>query len=156
MTTATASRRVVFVCEACGARLTKRTSYRMHRHLRHDVWRCDDDVCGAVYVGNSELTSVASPSGDPAARPSSLPLTKAYQRLLIRLAQKFSAAERNKDAQLDMVFDQERVEACSDAAALMREENIGEEVIASAIGNNFDVIEGEADDESNAKEGRTV
>lgn len=151
MTAIIPNRRVVFVCEACGERLVKRTSYRMHRHLRHDVWRCDDDACGAIYIGNSELTSIATPSSDPNARPASLPLSKFYQRLLIRLAQKFAS---KKSTQLDMVFDQQRKETATLAAAEMRADNISEEIIESATGEGLDVIEGEAEDESNAEEGQ--
>lgn len=74
------ARRVVFACEACGCALVKRTSYLSHKFLRHDIYACSNPLCGASYSGHSELTGIASPSGEPDAPPSDLPPTPGYLR----------------------------------------------------------------------------
>jgi len=134
-------KRLVFTCDACGSKLTKRTSYRMHRHLRHDVWRCDNDACGACYVGNNELISIATRSGDPSAPAPELPPTKAYQRRLIKLAQRDTAPRAH---QTDFVAEQERQAELERVAAEMRDEGISEDIIQTALAGGLDAV---ADDD---------
>ncbi|WP_342749450.1 ogr/Delta-like zinc finger family protein [Xanthomonas pisi] len=70
-------------CEACSARLIKRTSVLAHKFLRHDSYLCENPKCGATYTGHSELTGIASPSGVPTSH-SDLPPTPAYKRAQAR------------------------------------------------------------------------
>ncbi len=139
-------KRLVFTCDACGSKLTKRTSYRMHRHLRHDVWRCDNDACGACYVGNSELVSIAARSGDPVAPAPELPPTKAYQRRLIKLAQRDGALQSH---QADFVDAQQHQAELDRVVQEMRDEGIGEDAIRAALANGLEAITGD-DDEGDA------
>lgn len=68
-------KKIVFRCEACSARLIKRTSFLAHKFLRHDSYVCENPMCGATYTGHSELTGIASPSGVPTSH-SELPPTR--------------------------------------------------------------------------------
>lgn len=134
-------RRRVFDCDACGSKLTKRTSYRLHRHLRRDVWRCDNDACGAIYVGTNELTSIATRSGDPYAPEPQLPPTKNYERRLVKLAQHDDSWRAN---QVNWVEEQELERVAKE----MREAGISEESIQQVVaGYDPDPIEGEGDDD---------
>lgn len=103
---ASTSSRATFSCEACDTALIKRTSRLQHRHLRSDVWVCQNPLCGATYVGNSELTSIASPSGVPDAPASELPPTPFYSRALLQMQWKLEHGNR----QLDMLDALEVVE----------------------------------------------
>ncbi|MBH1633677.1 hypothetical protein I5U65_00570 [Stenotrophomonas maltophilia] len=104
---ASTSSRATFSCEACDTPLLKRTSRLQHRHLRSDVWVCQNPLCGATYTGNSELTSIASPSGMPDAPASELPPTPGYTRALLQMQWKLEHGSR----QLDMLDAIEFVEA---------------------------------------------
>lgn len=113
---ASTSSRATFFCEACDTALIKRTSRLQHRHLRSDVWECQNPLCGATYVGNSELTSIASPSGVPDAPTSELPPTPGYTRALLQMQWKLEHGHR----QLDMldalsIVEGARAEAGGDA-----------------------------------------
>ncbi len=99
MSASTISSRATFSCEACDTALLKRTSRLQHRHLRSDVWVCPNPLCGASYTGNSELTSIASPSGIPDAPASELPPTPGYTRALLQMQWKMEHGNR----QLDML-----------------------------------------------------
>lgn len=90
-------KRVVFCCEACGAALVKRTSYLNHKFLRHDAYVCDNPVCGATYIGISELTHLSSPSGIPEALASELPPTPAMLRAEMVRAWRAQAANDQGD-----------------------------------------------------------
>ncbi|MBN5058832.1 MULTISPECIES: ogr/Delta-like zinc finger family protein [Stenotrophomonas] len=81
---AAVGQRAVFCCPACRAPLVKRTSALQHQFLRTDAYVCPNPMCGATYTGNSELTSVASPSGLPTAPACELPPTPGYQRVLLQ------------------------------------------------------------------------
>jgi len=107
MSASTSSSRATFSCEACDTPLLKRTSRLQHRHLRSDVWVCQNPLCGATYAGNSELTSIASPSGMPDAPASELPPTPGYTRALLQMQWKLEHGSR----QLDMLDAIEFVEA---------------------------------------------
>lgn len=137
-------KRLVFTCDACGHKLTKRTSYRMHSHLRHDVWRCDNDACGACYVGNSELVSIATRSGDPSAPAPELPPTKVYERRLVKLTQ-FNAVTQQ---QLDFVDVQERQAELERAAQEMRDDGFGEDQIRTVLANVQDATIHDDEEES--------
>lgn len=93
------SSRATFSCEACDTPLLKRTSRLQHRHLRSDVWVCQNPLCGATYAGISELTSIASPSGIPDAPACELPPTPGYTRALLQMQWKMEHGNR----QLDML-----------------------------------------------------
>lgn len=93
------SSRATFSCEACDTPLLKRTSRLQHRHLRSDVWVCQNPLCGATYAGISELTSIASPSGIPDAPACELPPTPGYTRALLQMQWKMEHGSR----QLDML-----------------------------------------------------
>ena len=80
---AVVGQRAIFTCDVCGTPLTKRTSALQHRHLRTDAYMCQNPVCGATYVGHSELTSISSPSGMPNAPACELPQTPGYERALL-------------------------------------------------------------------------
>lgn len=80
---AVVGQRAIFTCDVCGTPLTKRTSALQHRHLRTDAYVCQNPVCGATYVGHSELTSISSPSGMPNAPACELPQTPGYERALL-------------------------------------------------------------------------
>ncbi|MBV6864064.1 MULTISPECIES: ogr/Delta-like zinc finger family protein [Xanthomonas] len=89
-------KKIVFRCEACSARLIKRTSVLAHKFLRHDSYVCENPMCGATYTGHSELTGIASPSGVPTAH-SELPPTPAYQRAQALQAYRESLGDRQLD-----------------------------------------------------------
>jgi len=103
MGTFSTGRKVVFSCEACGARLIKRTSYLSHRFLRHDTYTCDNPVCGATYSGHTELTGIASPTGMPNAPASELPPTPAFQRT--RALEEYRKAMQDQQLELLPVGD---------------------------------------------------
>lgn len=89
--------RVVFHCEACGGALRKRSSFRSHQFLRHDLWQCTNPLCSASYVGFSELTSLASPSGLPDAPPSELPPTPVCLRRMAEAAWRGARADGQQE-----------------------------------------------------------
>ena len=89
--------RATFSCEACETPLVKRTSRLQHRHLRADVWVCQNPLCGASYVGHSEIISIASPSGVPDAPACDLPPTPAYQRAILQMQWKMEHGSRQLD-----------------------------------------------------------
>ncbi|OOW80447.1 hypothetical protein Xvtw_03095 [Xanthomonas campestris pv. vitiswoodrowii] len=89
-------KKIVFRCEACSARLIKRTSVLAHKFLRHDSYVCENPMCGATYTGHSELTGIASPSDVPTAH-SELPPTPAYQRAQALQAYRESLGDRQLD-----------------------------------------------------------
>lgn len=72
--------KVVFTCEFCGHRLVKRTSWLQHQYLRSDVYCCTNPVCNASFIGATELTHIASPSGLAEGRGSGLPEAPSYKR----------------------------------------------------------------------------
>ncbi len=72
--------KVVFRCPFCSSRLSKRTSWLEHRFLRRDVYCCDNPTCSASFVGMSELTHIASPSGCDSGNSCDLPASTSYLR----------------------------------------------------------------------------
>jgi hypothetical protein len=65
--------------------------------LRTDAYVCPNPMCGATYTGNSELTSVASPSGLPSAPACELPPTPGYQRTMLQQRWKQDRGEVQTD-----------------------------------------------------------
>jgi len=95
--TALTGTRATFSREACETPLVKRTSRLQHRHLRTDVSVCQNPLCGASYVGHSELISIASPSGVPDAPACELPPTPMCQRAILQMHWKIEHGSRQLD-----------------------------------------------------------
>ncbi len=72
--------KVVFRCAFCEAPVTKRTSWMEHRYFRRDIYCCENPMCNASFVGATELTHLASPSGYEEGGTCDLPRSNQYLR----------------------------------------------------------------------------